>query len=554
MGTPTTTGATTTAFVSCAAQSDGARPGSVFGFASVFRAWRHCRRGKRGTRKAQRYEKGLPDHLVETARMLECGTWRPSRACRFVVRHPKPREILAAEFGDRVVHHLVVPWFERLFEPVFIHDSFANRRGKGSHAGVERLRHFLRAGGPVRRHYLQLDIRNFFNSIHRCILFGQLRARVERDLRRPERDPRHVQREEAERMLWLARVMLTGNPARGALFQGRPADMAFVPPHKQLANAPAETGLPIGNLSSQFFANVYLNELDQFVKHTLKVAAYVRYVDDLVLVHERPEQLIEWRARIEAFLRERLRLELRDPGRLAPVSNGVDFLGYIDWPEYRLVRRRVIGHLRERLETHRRALQCAERLWHLRPEAVAALQASLTSYLGHCRHAQSAGLVRSLFAQHPWLQYILQPVYHGGAMGLRWVDRPAGVTSLASQWRYFRRRYPGHLLLLHVGQRLEMWGAQGDALSLSAGSSPVQRPGLGSGLAWPVSRGAVLRRSLRRRGRAFCQIFEDGYLRSGMKRRSLRWIYTPSESGTAAGTAPASASISPIFNSSRGES
>lgn len=555
MATPTTTtGATTTTFVSCAAESDVARTGSVFVFASVFRAWRQCRRGKRGTRKAQRYEMGLLDHLVDTAQRLENSTWRPSRACRFVVRHPKPREILAAAFDDRVVHHLLVPWFERLYEPVFIHDSFANRRGKGSHAAVARLQHFLRAGGPARRHYLQLDIRNFSNSINRRILFGLLRSRVERDLRRPGNDARHVPREQAERILWLTRVMRTGNPAQHAHLQCRAADMACVPPHRKLANAPAETGLPIGNLTSQFFANVYLNELDQFVKHALKATAYVRYVDDLVLVHDRPEQLVEWRGRIEVFLRERLRLELRDSGRLAPVGNGVDFLGYIVRPDYRLVRRRVVGQLRARLQAHRRTLQCAEGLWHLRPEAVAALQATLASYLVHCRHAQSAGLIRSLFAQHPWLGDVLQPVDQGGAIALRRVDRPSGLTSLARQWRYFHRRYPGYRLLLHVGQCLEVCKVQGDGGWPPAAGAPVERPGLGAGFAWPVARGAVLRRALRRRGQPFCQIVEDGFLRGGMKQCSLRWIFSPPASHAAAGVLTVNPAISPLYESIRGES
>ena len=144
MATPTpTTGATTTAFVSYAAESDLARTGFVFGFASVFRAWRQCRRGKRGTRKVQRYEMGLLDHLVETARMLECGTWRPSRACRSVVRHPQPREILAAGFGDRVAHDLVVPWFERRFEDGYPRGGMKQRSLRwifsppGSHAAAD---------------------------------------------------------------------------------------------------------------------------------------------------------------------------------------------------------------------------------------------------------------------------------------------------------------------------------------------------------------------------------------------------------------------------------
>lgn len=171
MATPTTTtAATTTTFVSCAAESDTAP--AVFGFAALYRAWQACRRGKRGTRKAQRYETRLLDNLVDTAQALHTQAWRPSRPIRFVTLHPKPREILAAEFGDRVVHHLLVPWFERLFEPVFIHDSHANRKGHGTHAAVQRLQTFLRRKPGA--HYLQLDIANFFNSIDRRMLKRRL--------------------------------------------------------------------------------------------------------------------------------------------------------------------------------------------------------------------------------------------------------------------------------------------------------------------------------------------------------------------------------------------
>lgn len=162
-------------------ESDEAHAAHVFGFAALYRAWQACRRGKRGTRKAQRYETQLLDRLVDTRDALQTHAWHPSRTTRFVTLHPKPREILAADFGDRVVHHLLVPWLERLYEPVFIHDSYANRKGKGTHAAVQRLQTFTRSqrGG----HYLQLDIANFFHSVDRRTLYGLLQARVQRDLR-----------------------------------------------------------------------------------------------------------------------------------------------------------------------------------------------------------------------------------------------------------------------------------------------------------------------------------------------------------------------------------
>ena len=146
-------------FASCAAVSDPACTESVTGFATVYRTWRACRLGKRGTRKAQRYETRLLYNLVETAQGLQVQHWRSSRGICFVVTQPEPREILAAEFGDWVVHHLLVPWFEKRLEQVFIHDSFANRKGKVSHAAVVPLQKFTRC--QPRGHYLQLDITNF---------------------------------------------------------------------------------------------------------------------------------------------------------------------------------------------------------------------------------------------------------------------------------------------------------------------------------------------------------------------------------------------------------
>ncbi|MBI4740916.1 MAG: RNA-directed DNA polymerase [Betaproteobacteria bacterium] len=649
----TTTATTTTAFASCAAESDPARAAAEhpFGFAALYRAWLACRRGKRGTRKAQRYEMGLFDRLADTAQALQQHTWRPSRATRFVTLHPKPREILAAEFGDRVVHHLLVPWFERLFEPVFIFDSCANRRGKGTHGAVRRLKSFLLkaapagaalaaksaggeaiagkpaptggvpaavakaavAGGP---YYLQLDIANFFNSIDRRKLFALLKARVARDARRPARDPRHAAESEAREYLWLARQLLTGNPALTARFQGRAEDLRQVPAHKQLANAPPETGLPIGNLSSQFFANVYLNELDQFVKHTLKARHYVRYVDDFVLLHPERAQLEVWRSAIIDFLRDKLGLALRDAGKLAPAGNGIDFLGYIVRPDYCLVRRRVVGHMNERLTRLGRRLIRADGAWVCPPAAGDAAQATLTSYFGHFGHARSARLRAQTLARHPWLAHLLaldenkqsrhcrsglgregavkhparpRPLRECGAtptptsqtpahpLGdetanptdgchvcaemtadavarmqsgaaprlaqttvshpavrpriasglqsarLKRVDRPPQVTSLGSQWRYFRQRYPAHVLLVQVGNRWECQAPPGAGLppAFRRTAHPGRRPGLPETLSVAARLVPALKRALTRSRQPWCEAGENGYLKGGFKRRQI---------------------------------
>ena len=526
----TTTATTTTPFGSCAAESDAcAHP---FGFAALYRAWQACRRGKRGARPAQRYEVGLLDRLADTSEALRSHAWRPARASRFIVRRPKAREILAPAYGDRVVHHLLVPWLERHFEPVFIADSFANRKGRGSHAAVRRLQQLTRRqGGNL--HYLQLDIANFFNSIQRRTLFGLLRARLLRDLRRPAHDPRHARRRDTAHMLWLARRLLTGNPAHDAIFHGRPTDAARVPTHKQLANAPAETGLPIGNLSSQFFANVYLNELDQFIKHQLKARAYVRYVDDFVLLHPDPAQLVQWRTAIEGFLAERLHLRLRDAGRLAPVRQGIDFLGYIVRPRYCLVRRRVVGHLLSRLDRWRRAVHRADGSLRLAPAQREALHAMLASYLGHFRHARIGTLLTRIWARHAWLGHWLTVQAGPAGWTVHRCDGVRGVASLAGQWRGLRRRHPRHALLMQVGTQWECTAPRGHSLPQAFCHTACRRPGLHGAWTLPARQVAALQAALRRSGQPWCEVVEHGWLRGGLKHRQVRAVWPAPAPATA---------------------
>lgn len=258
---------------------------------------------------------------------------------RFGAGNPVPRpRTTDSGLLDRVVHHLLVPRLEALFEPVFIFDSYSNRKGKGTHGAVERLQTFMRQvtkNGKRPAHFLQLDIRNFFNSIDRKRLFGMLSERLEKIQKSgtqtnvggalapkdvacdatlsdvgtfsgaspllrgsrncvggglpPKAPP--ITANDVPFLRWLCRVILTGNSGETAVQRGAPALFERIPPHKRLKNAPPGKGLPIGNLTSQFFANVYLDRLDQFVKHTLKCRHYLRYVDDFILLHESAEQL-----------------------------------------------------------------------------------------------------------------------------------------------------------------------------------------------------------------------------------------------------------------------
>ena len=313
---------------------------SLLSFESVFNAYLDCRKRKRGTINAIKFEFDLMDQLFELALHLQQGVYRPSSSVCFITATPKLREIFAADFRDRVVHHLLVRKLEEIWEPRFIHDSYASRRGKGTHTAIVRLRQFMtKATKNGRRpaYFLQLDIRSFFVSIDKGILFGIFEERL-----------KTVEQVEADVLLYLLHAVIFHDCVAGHRFRGNPAVIDALPEHKTLFKAPKGKGLPIGNLTSQFFANVYLNELDQFVKHVLKCRYYLRYVDDFILVSESHRQLLLWQEKIEGYLKHRLDLSLKSGWGIKRVSDGADFLGYIVRQDYVLVRRRVVNNLKVR--------------------------------------------------------------------------------------------------------------------------------------------------------------------------------------------------------------
>ncbi|HSA34167.1 MAG TPA: RNA-directed DNA polymerase [bacterium] len=351
------------------------------------------------------FERDQADGLVSLTRAVRTGRYAPRRSVCFIVSHPKTREVFAADFSDRIVHHLLVRELEPYWERVFIADSYACREGKGTLAAVERLGHFIRSvtgNGAKRAHFLQLDIRNFFMSIDKNILFSLL----DRGLLKQYGIPAtrlsfdHPRREEYEQVRTLLKTLLYHDPTKNYVRKGETSEWDAIAPEKSLFNCPSGKGLPIGNLTSQFFANVYLNELDQFVKHTLKARHYVRYVDDFVLLHENPAQLREWRTAIEKFLRERLHLTLKEPVTLKPVSCGVNFLGYVQHIHHRLVRRRVAGNFEQKLEGYRIREQASPLTY---PE-LQKLGAVVTSYLAHGSKANGYRLLTGILGRHQWLK------------------------------------------------------------------------------------------------------------------------------------------------------
>lgn len=298
-------------------------------FSDLVQAYYDCRRSKRNSTSALAFEARLERNLSQLHSDLIAGTYRPGRSICFVVTRPKPREVWAADFRDRIVHHLLYNRIGASIEATFIADSCACIPGRGTLYAAKRLEAKIRSASqnwakPV--HYLKLDLANFFVSIDKQILAGQLVARINEPWWRA-----------------LALQVLWHDPRED--YEVRSPRHLFnrVPQHKRLTAQPARLGLPIGNLSSQFFANVYLDALDQFVKHQLRCRHYVRYVDDFVLLHESPQQLNAWLAAINAFL-PTLGAKL-NPSKtiLQPVDRGVDFVGHVIKPWRRTTRPRSIA-------------------------------------------------------------------------------------------------------------------------------------------------------------------------------------------------------------------
>ncbi len=358
----------------------------------LYAAWRAARRAKKPSANQLAFDTQWLDGLLDLQKRLNDSAWRPRPSTCFISLKPKAREIHAPDFADRVVHHWLVPKLEAIYEPTFIHDSYSNRKGKGTHAAVERLKGFVHQveDGQGGGWYLQLDVRNFFNSIHRPTLYAMLKRRMDRHrISEPIRRAAHA----------LLRRSTTDGPIEWAC---TPAERSVVPAHKRLENASPGCGIAIGNLSSQFFANVYLDALDQFIKHELKAPRYLRYVDDFVLVHKSREQLVAWHRAVVDFLRDRLRLELKPCSGPRQLSVGIDFLGYIVYPRHVTVRRRVVVHAHEKIGGWYRAHYKRARI-RATPAELRQLRSICASYAGHMNHANAWHLRQTFRRRYPWL-------------------------------------------------------------------------------------------------------------------------------------------------------
>jgi RNA-directed DNA polymerase len=338
-------------------------------FDNLYLAYRKAAKGKRGQPEVAAFEFDVIANLCRLQEELVTQTYQPGGYFSFFIRDPKHRLISAAPFRDRVVHHCLCNIIEPLFERTFIGDSYANRVGKGAHAALDLAQSFARRY----RHVLQCDVRQFFPSVDLQILYEIL------------------QRKLADRqVLWLCENIL--NSGAGVLKDEY--DLVYFPgddgdEDRRTFSALRPRGLPIGNLTSQFWANVYLNELDQFVKRHLHVRAYLRYVDDFLLFADDKRTLWDWKDAIREKLAS-LRLTLHEASSTVyPVSNGIPFLGFRLYPGYRRLKRRNALAFQRRFKRLRKLYARGE-------IDLAEVNLSVQGWAAHAAHGDTWGLRKAL--------------------------------------------------------------------------------------------------------------------------------------------------------------
>ncbi|MBN2052944.1 hypothetical protein JW756_05550 [Candidatus Woesearchaeota archaeon] len=287
-------------------------------------AWRKARKHKAKKQYVIDFEKNLAENLTLLRTELLLHAYRPLPLKTFILRDPKTRVISKSDFRDRVIHHALCNIIEPIFDKAFIYDSYANRKGKGTLAAIKRFEYFKNKASRnltkidktkgIKGFVLKADVKHYFDTVDHEILVRIIQKKIN-----------------DKRIIWLIKTILSNHKTKT---QGK--------------------GMPLGNLTSQFFANVYLNELDQYIKHELKARHYInyiRYVDDFVILHRSAERLEYCKEQINRFLKDELALQLHpDKSKIHPLYTGTDFLGLRIYPYHRLLKRRNLRKFRKKLE------------------------------------------------------------------------------------------------------------------------------------------------------------------------------------------------------------
>jgi RNA-directed DNA polymerase len=364
---------------------------------ALFRAYFDARKNKRNTINQLRFEINYEANIVELYEELLGRNYRLRPSIAFIVDKPVKREVLAADFRDRVIHHLLFNLINPVFEAGFITNSYSCRKGRGTHYGIQSLNRSIRScSSNYRRdcYVLKLDIKGYFMSIDKGILHEKLRCRLlhSNALTGAFRDL----------SLYIIDVILSDDPVVNCRIRGSKSDWNGLPPTKSLFHSRQDCGLPIGNLTSQLFSNIYLDDFDHFVTDKLRFRHYGRYVDDFYLVHNDIQCLKNAIPLIREYLWSNTRLILHpDKVYLQHYTKGVNFLGATLKPGRLYVSKRTKSNFNRKMKFWSRKLANSD---FSKDEAIK-LRASINSYLGILMHYRSFNIRKKALLQDENLSF-----------------------------------------------------------------------------------------------------------------------------------------------------
>ncbi len=370
----------------------------------LFNAYFSARKNKRNTYNQLKFEYSYESNLLALNDEIINKKYKQLPEIAFIVNKPVKREIFAADFRDRVVHHLLFGYLNPIMEKYFINDCYSCRKGKGTSYGINRVNSFIRSCSMNYKkdcYILKLDIQGYFMSINRTKLFELINQILIK-----EKVKNNIFTFDEDLVNYLLKTIIFNDPAKNCRIKGNRENWKDLPKTKSLFYASEDCGLPIGNLTSQLFGNIYMNIFDQFVKRDLSIRYYGRYVDDFVLIHHDKNYLNSLIPILSNFLFSNLNLVLH-PKKiyLQHYSKGVQFLGAVIKPNRIYIARRTKGNFYEAIEKHNSVVN--ER----KPteEEVFEFISSMNSYLGVMKHYRTYKLRKGMLFKNLsgwWWNYV----------------------------------------------------------------------------------------------------------------------------------------------------
>lgn len=372
----------------------------------VFSAYFKARKHKRNTASQLEFEMDLESNLIGLYEELYQRKYKPGPSYCFIVDKPVKREVFASQFRDRVVHHLLFDYINPVFEKRFIFDSYSCRLGKGTLAGIERLEHHIRSctqNYTTHAWILKLDLQGYFMSIDKKRLYEIVSETLRKHWNQnppvastPSTDPDFID--------YLLRGIIFKDPKENVIIRTPMDKWEGLPLSKSLLYSCTDNGLPIGDLTSQLFSNIYMGVFDEYVKRILHIRHYGRYVDDFYVVHACKGYLTDLIQIFHRFLEEKLSLILH-PHKiyLQPCHKGVPYLGAFIMPYRRYPVRRSVSQFRKAMKLARRLL----RLDDLSDDVLCGIRGTLNSYLGYLGNFRSRRIIREILDNAPIFRYFV---------------------------------------------------------------------------------------------------------------------------------------------------